>query len=126
MNPHVDLKNRGFSEEDLKNKEFGYGYYSIKLYDMIKNYMLKICKFIYPNEGDVEKDVQLQHLQKELESVKFVLGIDLKTPEDVAELASNHIWTLTAHHSVSFSITDFEAYFPFRAPNLTKPLPFDK
>ena len=65
MNPHIDLKNRGFSEEDL-TKEYAYGYYSIKLYDMIKNYMLKICKFIYPKEGDVEKDVELKHLQNEL------------------------------------------------------------
>lgn len=36
------------------------------------------------------------------------------------------MWTLTAFHSISFSIQDYDAYIPFRFSGLTKPLPLDK
>lgn len=57
--------------------------------------------------------------------MKFNVGFELKSVEDVAEFAANHIWTLTAYHSMAFAVNDYDAYFPFRYSSLTKPLPME-
>ena len=123
MDPNKDLEKRGFSPKDADSKDFGYAYYSKRLFAIIKDYMTDVVKTIYPNDKAVQADVDIQMLQGALQ--EFPLGMKLNTIEGLVEFAACHMWTLTAFHSISFSIQDYDAYIPFRFSGLTKPLPLD-
>ena len=63
QSPHVDLTNRGFSQSDLKNKEFGYAYYSTQLYDLINGYMNNVVGHVYKSDADVKNDTDLKNMK---------------------------------------------------------------
>ena len=71
MDPNVDLKNRGFTPDDAKSKDFGYAYYSTRLFNIIKDYMRDVVTTKYQNDQEVQADADMKILRKNLEHFKL-------------------------------------------------------
>ncbi|MFS8005694.1 putative linoleate 13S-lipoxygenase [Helianthus anomalus] len=125
----ADLISRGMAVEDptaphgvkLTIEDYPFANDGLLIYDAIKQWATSYVNHYYPQANLVESDEELQAWWNEIRTVGHGDKKDepwwpqLKTKDDLIEIASTIMWVTSGHHSaVNFGQYDFAGYFPNR------------
>ncbi|KAJ0671346.1 putative linoleate 13S-lipoxygenase [Helianthus annuus] len=120
---------RGMAVEDptaphgikLTIEDYPFANDGLLIYDTIKQWATSYVNHYYPQANLVESDEEIQAWWNEIRTVGHGDKKDepwwpqLKTQDDLIEIASTIMWVTSGHHSaVNFGQYDFAGYFPNR------------
>ncbi|KAF2309226.1 hypothetical protein GH714_001261 [Hevea brasiliensis] len=136
-----DLINRGMAVEDktaphglkLTIEDYPFANDGLILWDIIKNWVTDYVNHYYPDPSLVVSDQELQAWWTEIQTVGHRDKKDkpgwpeLKTPEDLIEIATIIAWVCSGHHAaVNFGQYAFAGYFPNRPTIARRKMPSEE